>query len=149
VEEQISGTSYSARGQAWTTADQAAGFFTGGQNRDADIAALAAAVAETVPGLADRNGSIARLTEDGELIHVNLPMLRELISQSLCGMRIVPNGSKFQREFFTFEFAQTPNPGPRTAAMGLQKATRSDGPDDAVLRQVYDMLPTLLPRVIE
>jgi hypothetical protein len=120
-----------------------------GVDRNADAAALAAAVAETIPGLADRNGSIARLTEDGSLEYVTLAALRELIGKSLCGCRIVPNGSKFQREFFTFDFAQTPNPGPRTAAMGLQKATRSNGPDDAVLRQVYEALPTMLPRVIE
>jgi hypothetical protein len=124
-------------------------FHWAGQNRDADITALTAAVAETVPGLCERSGSVAKLTEGGELEHVNLDRCRQLIGQSICGMRIVPNGSKFQREFYTFEFAPVPNPGPRTAAMGLRRATRSDGPDEGVLREILQRLPMLLPRVIE
>jgi hypothetical protein len=122
-----------------------------GQNKDADIAALTAAAAETIPGLCERSGSIAKLTENGELEHVNLDRFRQLISQSLCGMRVVrgDNGTGWKREFYTFEFAPVPNPGPRTAAMGLQHAVRSDGPDDKVLREIFERLPTMLPRVIE
>jgi hypothetical protein len=120
-----------------------------GMDRNADVAALTAAVAETIPGLCSRDNSIARLTEDGSLEYVTLVGLRELIGKSLCGCRIVPNGSKFQREFYTFEFAPVPNPGPRTAAMGLQHAVRSDGPDDKVLREIFERLPMLLPRVVE
>ena len=120
-----------------------------GIDRNADVAALTAAVAETVPGLANRDGSIARLNEDGSLDQINLPTLRDLVSKSLCGLRIVPNGTGWKREFYSFDFAPTPNPGPRTAEMGLRTATRSDGPDAAVLRQVYDSLPARLPRVVE
>jgi hypothetical protein len=121
-----------------------------GQHRDADIAALTAAVAETVPGLCERSGSVARLTETGELEHVNLDTLRNLIGSHLCGCRFVRrNDGKFQREFFTYGFPQTKNPGPRTAAMGIRHAVRSEEPDEGVLREILQRLPALLPRVIE
>jgi hypothetical protein len=61
----------------------------------------------------------------------------------------VKNDVGWKREFFTFEFATAPNPGPRTAAMGLPVASRSTGPDDKVLRAIYDELPPLLPKVVE
>jgi hypothetical protein len=148
VEEQVSATSSSEDNMSDRTIGRRV-FHWVGIDRNADVAALTAAVAETVPGLCERSGSVARLTENGELEHVNLDRLRQLIGQSLCGVRVVPNGSKFQRDFFTFEFAPVSNPGPRTAAMGLQRATRSDGPDEGVLREILQRLPQLLPRVIE
>jgi hypothetical protein len=120
-----------------------------GHDRASDTNAMTAAVAETIPGLCCRGEQIARLNEDGSLDSINLPGLQELINQHLCSLRIVRNGTGYERQFFTFQFALTPNPGPRTAAMGLPTATRSDGPDAQVLREVYDQLPARLPRVVE
>jgi hypothetical protein len=110
---------------------------------------MTAAVAETIPNLCARGESIAQLTESGELEAVPLARLYSLIEQHLCGLRIVKNGAGYAREFYTFDFAPTPNPGPRTKEMGLPTATRSAGPDAQVLREIYDALPPRLPKVIE
>src|SRR5262245_60175088 len=122
-----------------------------GLNRAADIEAMTAAIAETVAGLCNRDGSIARLNEDGSLDQINLPTFRTLVSSRLCGMRVVrgDNGVQWKREFYSFDFEPKPPPGPRTKEMGLPTATRSDGPDAAVLREVYEQLPLRLPRVVE
>jgi hypothetical protein len=124
-------------------------FHWAGYDRAADTIALTAAVAETVSGLCNRDGRIARLNEDGSLDAISLAGLHSLIDQHLCGLRIVKNGAGFKREYFNYSFDPAPHPGPPTQASGLRGSRRSDGPDAAILREIYDQLPARLPRVVE
>jgi hypothetical protein len=120
-----------------------------GRDRAADIAALADAIAVTVPGLCNHGGGIAQLDPNtGQLLSVNLANFRELIGQHLCGERVVPNGSGWKREYFAYQFAPAPRPGPPTQESGLPQQARTTGPDDKVLRQIYlEEVVQLVPRV--
>jgi hypothetical protein len=123
----------------------------GTADREADINRLADAIATAVPGLCSRDGTVAQIDQNGGLNPVNLAGLRDLIGESICGARIVPDGTtSWKQEFYTFEFPLTVRRGPPTNATGLAVDSRTSGPDEQVLRQIYlERLPERLPRVVE
>jgi len=118
-----------------------------GRDRQQDINALADAIASAIE-LFNHNGTLVRLGDDGELVPVNFADFRVLIDQRICTLRLMRKGTKWRKEFYPFPFDPVPPSGPRTNAMGLQTATRSSGPDDKALREIFDALPALLPRVV-
>jgi hypothetical protein len=108
-----------------------------GRDRKEDTNELADAIAAAVE-LFNRDGALVRLNGDGELINVNLAGLRELIDESICGVRAVNRGTRWQREYFSYRFDPLQHPGPRCAEDGLQASeNRSTGPDSKVLEQIY------------
>jgi hypothetical protein len=111
--------------------------WAGSRDRQEDVLALTATVAEAVEGLANFDGSPALLDEAGGLSPLNLAAFRELIDKNVCGVRIVNRNGKWQREFYSFEFAPTPRPSPPTQQSGPPQKARSTGPDDKALRQIY------------
>jgi hypothetical protein len=123
----------------------------GTADREADIDRLADAIATAVPGLCNRDGTVARLDEGGNLCPINLAAFRDLIGESICGARVVPNGTtSWKTELYTFEFPLTVRRGPPTNATGLVVDSRTSGPDEQVLRQIYlELLPQRLPKVVE
>jgi hypothetical protein len=90
-----------------------------GKDRTADSASLAATIAEAVDGLCNYDGTLAWLDENGGLNPVNLAGLQDLIGKKVCGMRIIPNGSGWQREFYSYAFEPAPRPDPALAGRSL------------------------------
>jgi hypothetical protein len=121
-----------------------------GVNREADLAALADAVAASVE-VFDDNGSLVRLSEDGKLVNINRADLQELIGKRICGMRAVnPEGTGWQREYFSYQFDPPPRLGPPTAANPRPgEGQPNNGPDAADLDRLYrtELLPRL-PKVV-
>jgi hypothetical protein len=71
-----------------------------------------------------------------------------LINKSVCGVRVTNSGNEYKKQYFSYAFAPTPHPGPRTAAMGPQRWADSKEPDAKVLAEIYgSKLLKLLPRV--
>jgi hypothetical protein len=85
---------------------------------------------------------------DGErLINVNLAGLHALIDKHIAGVRVVPNGTGWQREYFSYAFAPLPKGPPRWEDRG-KEAELCTEPDDRVLKQIYmDELLLRIPRV--
>ena len=118
-----------------------------GREREEDIAALTATIAEAVEGLANFDGSPALLDKAGGLKPLGLSAFQELVGKNVCGMRIVNRNGKWLREFYSFEFAPVPPPPPPTWQSGLPQKARSTGPDDKALPQIFtEELIWWLPR---
>src|SRR5262245_54906841 len=75
-----------------------------GQDRTADIAALANAIAAAVKGLYNHNGAIARLDGNGGLSPVNLAGFRELITKHVCAARAVNRDGVWRQEYVSYAF---------------------------------------------
>ena len=100
-----------------------------GTDRQADIAVLAVAIAATGE-LFNHNGTLVQL-RDGKLIPISRNELQELITRHVAAVRVVKRDGVWQREFYSYEFAQKPNFGPPTSA-GSERE-----PDDKVLDEIF------------
>ena len=78
-----------------------------GTDRQADIAVLAVAIAATGE-LFNHNGTLVQL-RDGKLIPISRNELQELITRHVAAVRVVKRDGVWQREFYSYEFAQKPN----------------------------------------
>jgi hypothetical protein len=117
-----------------------------GQNRKEDIAALADAIAGAVDGLCNYNESIARLNGKGDLDAISLDIFRDLIERNICGLRVVHNGTGWQREYFTYGFEPQSRPDPRVS--GPRPPLDNSKPDSNVLDEIYRVeLLWRVPRV--
>jgi hypothetical protein len=86
--------------------------------------------------------------DQGKLAPVNMADFKQLIDQHICGVRVVAHGNGYKKEFFSYEFAPVPHPGPRTAAQGPQLWSDSKEPDMKVLAEIYGQkLLKLIPKV--
>jgi hypothetical protein len=124
--------------------------FWRGKDRTADIAALADAVAATGE-LFDHGGAIVRLDDNGQLVNINRNDLHELITRHICGVRVVKNGSGWEREYYSYRFAQLPHPGPPRAEDHDKPEAVTHEPDSTVLDDIYrhellERLPKVQPR---
>jgi hypothetical protein len=72
---------------------------------------------------------------NGELVPVNLADMRALIDKHICGVRLVRNGTGWQREYFTYRFDTPRRPDPRTG--GPRPPPDDSAPDANVLDQIY------------
>jgi hypothetical protein len=82
------------------------------------------------------------------LTGINLAGLHEFISDHIAGVRVVMRDGVASREYFSYGF-DVPRPPPPTWETGLPRGeTRTSGPDQAALRQIYlEELLWRLPRV--
>ena len=78
-----------------------------GTDRQVDIAVLAIAIAATGE-LFNHNGTLVQL-RDGKLIPISRNELQELITRHVAAVRVVKRDGVWQREFYSYEFAQKPN----------------------------------------
>jgi hypothetical protein len=87
--------------------------------------------------------------DQGKLAPVNMTDFKQLIDKHICGVRVVAHGNGgYKKEYFSYPFNPTPPPGPRTAAMGLQRWEDSKEPDNKVLSEIYrQKLLKLVPKV--
>ena len=107
--------------------------------------ALADAVAAAVE-IYNQGGVLVQLGSDGQLVPVSLAGLRGLIDASICGTRLVPNGTGWKRERFTFAFDPKPRAPNPTWESGLPTAPGpSTEPTAEDLREIY--VHALLPRI--
>ena len=114
-----------------------------GRDRKEDIDELVAAIAASVAGLcSSHEGTIFRL--DGTMVGRNA--FRELVDEHICGCRALPCDGGYQYDYYTFAWAprprfiptwekQTPDP-----KLELQ-------PDEKALFEVFEELPSRLPRI--
>jgi len=85
---------------------------------DNNIDELTAAIASTIE-VYNHNGVLATLNGTGQLIPISMTDFKRLIDESVCGIRVVANGSGgYKKEYFTYRFPHIPHPGPPTAAQG-------------------------------
>ena len=70
-------------------------------------AVLAVAIAATGE-LFNHNGTLVQL-RDGKLIPISSNELHELITRHVAAVRVVKRDGVWQREFYSYEFAQKPN----------------------------------------
>jgi hypothetical protein len=118
-----------------------------GKDRQADIAALADAIAAAVE-LYNHGGGLVRLDGNGKLVNVNLDALRELIGKHICAVRAVPNGTGWRKEYFSYAFAPAARLGPPRWEDHRRQPDLAVEPDDKALRQIYtDELLWRIPRV--
>jgi hypothetical protein len=111
------------------------------RNTDALADEIAAAVE-----LFNQDNTLVQLDSSGQLSPVSLAGLRSLIDASICGVKVVNCGTRWQREFFTFAFNPRPRTPPPTQQSGLPTAQGpTTEPDAEVLREIYQH--ALLPRV--
>src|SRR5262245_44096381 len=90
-------------------------------------------------------GNIVALDGTGALLSVNRAGLHARISEAICGVRLVKNGTGYQREYFSYQFAPTPHPGP---PQPNQPVKTNSEPNDKVLDDIYrSLLLTRLPKV--
>ena len=114
---------------------------------DNNVDELASVIASTIE-IYNHNDALVTLN-DGKLTPVNMSDFHELVSKHLCGVRVVANGGKYKREYFSYEFAPSPHPGPRTAAMGPQYWSDSKEPSMKDLSEIYgSKLLKLVPKVV-
>jgi len=113
-----------------------------GQDRQADIAALADAIAAAANNLFNRDGALVQL-EEGELNQVNFAEFCSLIDRRICGVRAVHRDGAWWKEYFSYRFPPAARPDPRLS--GPQPAPDRSEPDAKVLDQLYRV--ELLPRV--
>jgi hypothetical protein len=114
---------------------------------DQNVDELANVIASTIEVYAHNDGLVT--LKDGKLIPLNLTDFHALVSQHICGVRVVNNGKGWVKEYTTFQFAHTPHPGPRTAAMGLARWEDSREPDAKILAEIYSSkILKLVPKVV-
>jgi hypothetical protein len=119
-----------------------------GKDRQADIAELINAITETI-ALFDHDGAIVRLDGDGQLVNINRNDLHALITEHICGLRVVKNGSgRYQRQYFSYQFATSgPRQQPRPEDFGKPEVV-SHEPDMLALDEIYrHRLLERLPKV--
>jgi hypothetical protein len=118
-----------------------------GKDRATDLARLADAIAAAIE-LYNRDGTLVRLDENGEIVAVNFADFRKLIDKAICGVRLARRGTKCQREFFTYEFA--PPQRPDASKSGPRPPPDNSKPDSTVLDEIYrHELIWRLPKVEE
>jgi hypothetical protein len=118
-----------------------------GKDRKQETSDLAEAIIAAVDGLCNHSGAIARLNGNGDLDAINLAAFHELISKNLCGVRVVPNGSGWQREYFSYKFDPPPLPD---MAHGGRRVPDNSLPDANVLDVIFRTeLVWRLPKVKE
>jgi len=116
-----------------------------GTDRQADIAVLAVAIAATGE-LFNHNGTLVQL-RDGKLIPISPNELHELITRHVAAVRVVKRDGVWQREFYSYEFAQKPNFGPPTSTNPGPGADSEREPDVEVLNTLLQSeLLTRVPR---
>jgi hypothetical protein len=111
-----------------------------------DADRLAETIAASIEIYAHNEGLV--VLEGDKLKPVNMSDFHNLVSQHICGLRIVSHGNGYKRERFAYQFPAKPHPGPPTAATGPARWTDSTEPDMKVLSEIYGQkLLKLLPRV--
>ena len=116
-----------------------------GTDRQADIAVLAVAIAATGE-LFNHNGTLVQL-RDGKLIPISPNELHELITRHVAAVRVVKRDGVWQREFYSYEFAQKPNFEPPTSTNPGPGADSEREPDVEVLNTLLQSeLLTRVPR---
>jgi hypothetical protein len=120
-------------------------FRSSGNDRNQDLAALADAIAESIDGLCNYNGGIARLGEDGKLDPISFDRFRLLVDQHICTARVVQNGSEWEWDYQPLAFPSPPRPD---FSRGGVRSEGSQGPDVTVLDEIYRVeLAKRLPAV--
>jgi hypothetical protein len=116
-----------------------------GTDRQADIAVLAVAIAATGE-LFNHNGTLVQL-RDGKLIPISSNELHELITRHVAAVRVVKRDGVWQREFYSYEFAQKPNFELPTSTNPGPGADSEREPDVEVLNTLLQSeLLTRVPR---
>ena len=116
-----------------------------GTDRQADIAVLAVAIAATGE-LFNHNGTLVQL-RDGKLIPISPNELHELITRHVAAVRVVKRDGVWQREFYSYEFAQKPNFELPTSTNPGPGADSEREPDVEVLNTLLQSeLLTRVPR---
>lgn len=116
-----------------------------GTDRQADIAVLAVAIAATGE-LFNHNGTLVQL-RDGKLIPISRNELQELITRHVAAVRVVKRDGVWQREFYSYEFAQKPNFELPTSTNPGPGADSEREPDVEVLNTLLQSeLLTRVPR---
>jgi hypothetical protein len=115
-----------------------------GTDRQADIAVLAVAIAATGE-LFNHNGTLVQL-RDGKLIPISPNELHELITRHVAAVRVVKRDGVWQREFYSYEFAQKPNFELPTSTNPGPGADSEREPDVEVLNTLQSELLTRVPR---
>ena len=117
---------------AWHPRDRKTGVETGVEH-------LVEAIVANVELFNYRN-TLARLGADGQLINVTPSALVGLIAEKICGVRLVKNGSGWQRQFFTYGFDRRPRAAPRAEDFGKPVEPETE-PDITVLDVLHRELP--------
>ena len=116
-----------------------------GTDRQVDIAVLAVAIAATGE-LFNQNGTLVQL-RDGKLIPISRNELQELITRHVAAVRVVKRDGVWQREFYSYEFAQKPNFELPTSTNPGPGADSEREPDVEVLNTLLQSeLLTRVPR---
>src|SRR5262249_21321567 len=100
-----------------------------------DVDRLAETVAANIEIYAHNEGLV--VLEGEKLKPIGMTEFLDLISQHICGLRIVSQGNGYKRERFTYSFPHRPHPGPPSAAMGLPRSEDIREPDMKVLAELY------------
>jgi hypothetical protein len=118
-----------------------------GRDRAKDVEALADKVAAVVE-LYNDDGRLVQLGPAGELVPVNFAAFRDLIANSIAGVRVVNRGGGgvWRCEFYGYAFAPKPRFNP-TAQTPQPPADSDYEPDATVLDELFRELPSRLPRV--
>ena len=116
-----------------------------GTDRQVDIAVLAVAIA-AAGELFNHNGTLVQL-RDGKLIPISRNELQELITRHVAAVRVVKRDGVWQREFYSYEFAQKPNFELPTSTNPGPGADSEREPDVEVLNALLQSeLLTRVPR---
>jgi hypothetical protein len=116
-----------------------------GLDRAKDVEDLITKIAAVVE-LYNDGGRLVQLGPAGELVPVNFAAFRDLIANSIAGVKVVNGGERWQRELYAYAFAPRPrfnptwqNPQPPTDS--------AHEPDASVLDELFREMPARLPRV--
>jgi hypothetical protein len=104
-----------------------------GEDRQADIAALADAIAASANNLFNHDGALVQVDE-GEL-PVNFADFCSLVDRRICGVRAVRRDGGWWKEYFSYRFPPAARPDPTRG--GLRPPPDKSEPDAAVLDQLY------------
>jgi hypothetical protein len=128
-------------------------FIWRGRDRKEDIGLFADAIVASGVELFNHSGDLFQLDgATGKLVRVSQNAFRDLVDKHLCGERVVRNGTGWVREKFTYPFAPKPPRAAPTRANPNPDAGSElvpDAPDDKALVEVFEELPSRLPRVVE
>jgi hypothetical protein len=117
-----------------------------GRDRTKDVEALADKIA-TVVELYNDDGRLVQLGPAGELMPVNFAAFRELVANSIAGVRVVNRGGggAWRCEFYGYAFAPKPRFNP-TSRNPQPPADSDNEPDATVLDELFREMPARLPR---
>jgi hypothetical protein len=120
-----------------------------GRNHEDDIAALASAIAATVPGLVNRGGSPSLVDASGAFAPGGPNVLRDLIGEHICGAQLVTRDGVRVWDYYAYRFAPRPRMGPPTNAnprpdAGLEREPHAEDLDEIFRNELAWRLPKLV-----